>query len=187
MPTLVKSNLLYFYSMDHNPGLCLSNSCKEVKEHKKVVIPLIASLSTLVIVIVLVSLVIWRFKKKAGIDFMCISISLDLLMYLCHVCYEWTYVTPLFYKECQDILFKVKTALSTESRKKTAAKQKNPAFSYSEVLHITNNFETTIGEGGFGKVYLGTLKDDTLVAVKLLSPSSRQGYKEFQSEVRNKN
>ncbi|XP_072083744.1 receptor-like protein kinase At3g21340 isoform X5 [Arachis hypogaea] len=38
-------------------------------------------------------------------------------------------------------------------------------------------------EGGFGKVYLGLLQDHTQVAVKLLSVSSRQGYKEFQSEV----
>ncbi|KAL1293040.1 receptor-like protein kinase At3g21340 isoform X6 [Arachis hypogaea] len=38
-------------------------------------------------------------------------------------------------------------------------------------------------KGGFGKVYLGLLQDHTQVAVKLLSVSSRQGYKEFQSEV----
>ncbi|XP_054782632.1 putative leucine-rich repeat receptor-like serine/threonine-protein kinase At2g19230 [Prosopis cineraria] len=37
--------------------------------------------------------------------------------------------------------------------------------------------------GGFGKVYLGTLEDDTQVAVKLLSPTSRQGYREFQPEA----
>ncbi|XP_028763328.1 receptor-like protein kinase At5g59670 [Neltuma alba] len=60
---------------------------------------------------------------------------------------------------------------------------RNRAFSYSEVLEITNNFQNLIGEGGFGKVYLGTLKDNTQVAVKLLSQSSRQGHKEFRSEV----
>ncbi|XP_028754132.1 receptor-like protein kinase At3g21340 [Neltuma alba] len=60
---------------------------------------------------------------------------------------------------------------------------RNRAFSYSEVLKITNNFQNLIGEGGFGKVYLGTLKDNTQVAVKLLSHSSRQGHKEFRSEV----
>ncbi|XP_050285815.1 receptor-like protein kinase At3g21340 isoform X2 [Quercus robur] len=50
-------------------------------------------------------------------------------------------------------------------------------------MSITNNFETIIGGGGFGKVYLGKLKDEARVAVKLLSPSSKQGYKEFQVEV----
>lgn len=75
----------------------------------------------------------------------------------------------------------------TENQKKEALKQPSRVFSYSQVLQITNNFETAIGEGGFGKVYLGTLENDTQVAVKLLSASSRQGNREFQSEVRNEN
>jgi serine/threonine protein kinase len=49
---------------------------------------------------------------------------------------------------------------------------------------MTDNFKTIIGEGGFGKVYIGVLQNYTQVAVKILSPSSMQGYKEFQSEVR---
>lgn len=57
------------------------------------------------------------------------------------------------------------------------------AFSYSEIVSITENFKTIIGGGGFGKVFFGTLKDGTQVAIKLLSQSSRQGYKEFQAEV----
>jgi serine/threonine protein kinase len=57
------------------------------------------------------------------------------------------------------------------------------AFSYTEILNITDNFKTIIGEGGFGKVYLGVLQNRNQVAVKILSPSSMQGYKEFQSEV----
>ena len=77
--------------------------------------------------------------------------------------------------------------LPIKSQNTSILKQKNQAFSHSQVLRITNNFETILGEGGFGKVYLGTLEDDTQVAVKLLSPSSKQGYKEFQSEVRQKN
>ena len=62
-------------------------------------------------------------------------------------------------------------------------KSKNRAFTYNEVLSITDNFKNVIGEGGFGKVYLGILQDHTQVAVKLLSQSSMQGYKEFRSEV----
>ena len=61
---------------------------------------------------------------------------------------------------------------------------KHQAFSCIEILNITDNLKTIIGEGGFGKVYLGILQDHTEVAVKLLSPSSRQGYREFRSEVR---
>ena len=59
---------------------------------------------------------------------------------------------------------------------------KKRQFTYSEVLQITNNFQRILGRGGFGTVYHGYL-NDTEVAVKMLSPSSVQGYKEFQAEV----
>lgn len=63
-------------------------------------------------------------------------------------------------------------------------KSKNQGFSRAEVQGITNDFATEIGGGGFGKVYLGRLKDGTQVAVKLLSQTSQQGFDEFQSEVK---
>uniref|UniRef100_A0A7N2KXY8 non-specific serine/threonine protein kinase n=1 Tax=Quercus lobata TaxID=97700 RepID=A0A7N2KXY8_QUELO len=66
---------------------------------------------------------------------------------------------------------------------KSNIKSKNQHYSYSEVVSITNNFKTIIGEGGFGKVYLGKLRNETQVAVKLLSTSSNQGYKEFRAEA----
>ncbi|KAK2654542.1 hypothetical protein Ddye_014398 [Dipteronia dyeriana] len=59
---------------------------------------------------------------------------------------------------------------------------KNRKFSHSDIVRLTNNFQTIIGKGGFGSVYYGCL-DDTQVAVKMLSPSSIQGYKEFRAEV----
>ncbi|XP_042967729.1 putative leucine-rich repeat receptor-like serine/threonine-protein kinase At2g19230 [Carya illinoinensis] len=66
---------------------------------------------------------------------------------------------------------------------KSPIKSKNRQYSYSEVVKITNNFKNIIGKGGFGNVYLGKLKDETQVAVKFLSPSSNQGYKEFRAEA----
>ncbi|PON51005.1 Tyrosine-protein kinase [Trema orientale] len=59
---------------------------------------------------------------------------------------------------------------------------KKRQFTNSEVLKITNNFERILGKGGFGTVYHGFI-DDTQVAVKLLSPSSIQGYQQFQAEA----
>ncbi|XP_054782627.1 probable LRR receptor-like serine/threonine-protein kinase At1g05700 [Prosopis cineraria] len=74
---------------------------------------------------------------------------------------------------------KVDSTVST----KQASEPRNRAFSYSDVLEMTNNLQNLIGEGGFGKVYLGTLKNSTQVAVKLLSHLSVQGHREFRSEV----
>ncbi|KAJ0800994.1 putative protein kinase RLK-Pelle-L-LEC family [Helianthus annuus] len=60
-------------------------------------------------------------------------------------------------------------------------------FSYHELSHSTCNFAETekLGEGGFGGVYKGFLKDSGMyIAVKRVSKSSKQGIKEYASEVR---
>ncbi|KAK3232410.1 hypothetical protein Dsin_004291 [Dipteronia sinensis] len=59
------------------------------------------------------------------------------------------------------------------------------AFSYNELKTATNGFRSSnkIGEGGFGSVYKGRLEDGTVVAVKVLSVKSKQGEKEFVSEL----
>ncbi|KAK4590872.1 hypothetical protein RGQ29_021171 [Quercus rubra] len=59
---------------------------------------------------------------------------------------------------------------------------KNREFTYSDIQMITNNFEKLLGEGGFGKVYLGYV-DGNPVAVKMISQSAVEGYQQFHSEV----
>ncbi|XP_031132020.1 L-type lectin-domain containing receptor kinase IX.1-like [Ipomoea triloba] len=60
-------------------------------------------------------------------------------------------------------------------------------FSYSELATATNSFseEQKLGEGGFGGVYLGFLRDLNLeVAVKRVSSQSKQGIEQYASEVK---
>lgn len=59
-------------------------------------------------------------------------------------------------------------------------------FSLEELAKVTNKFEgEKLGEGGFGAVYRGYLRDlDTHVAVKRISKASKQGIKEYASEVK---
>ncbi len=47
-------------------------------------------------------------------------------------------------------------------------------FRLTDLSTATQQFNDVIGEGGFGKVYRGTLLDGTEVAVKRLDPLSLQ-------------
>ena len=60
-------------------------------------------------------------------------------------------------------------------------------FRYGELAIATDNFSDKhkLGEGGFGSVYRGFLKEMGLhVAIKRVSKGSKQGRKEYASEVR---
>ncbi|BAT88210.1 hypothetical protein LR48_Vigan09g139400 [Vigna angularis] len=59
------------------------------------------------------------------------------------------------------------------------------AFTYGELSSATNNFSISaqVGQGGYGKVYKGTLSDGTIVAIKRAQEGSLQGEKEFLTEI----
>ncbi|KAG6588041.1 Receptor-like serine/threonine-protein kinase ALE2 [Cucurbita argyrosperma subsp. argyrosperma] len=58
-------------------------------------------------------------------------------------------------------------------------------FSASDIERTTNNFDPSriLGEGGFGRVYSGTLEDGIEVAIKVLKRDDHQGGREFLAEV----
>ncbi|KAL3635961.1 Cysteine-rich receptor-like protein kinase 43 [Castilleja foliolosa] len=66
----------------------------------------------------------------------------------------------------------------------TAQEQRH--FSFEALVAATKNFHPTqkLGEGGFGPVFKGKLKDGRDVAVKRLSQRSGQGKTEFQNEAK---
>ncbi|XP_024932820.3 L-type lectin-domain containing receptor kinase IX.1 [Ziziphus jujuba] len=60
-------------------------------------------------------------------------------------------------------------------------------FSYDDLVTATMNFseEEKLGQGGFGWVYRGFLKNmNSYVAIKKISTKSQQGIKEYASEVK---
>lgn len=56
-------------------------------------------------------------------------------------------------------------------------------FSYKETKKATDNFNTIIGQGGFGTVYKGLFSDGLVAAVKMMNKVSEQGEDEFCREI----
>lgn len=77
----------------------------------------------------------------------------------------------------------ISPAVNAKSSVSSSIQTNKRKFTYSEVTNMTNNFQRVVGEGGFGIVYHGTLNGYEQVAVKVLSQSSTQGYKQFKAEV----
>ncbi|KAL9463564.1 hypothetical protein AB3S75_001386 [Citrus x aurantiifolia] len=140
---------------DGNPDLCRSASCK--KEKKKFVVPVVASVAS--VFVVLAALIgLWSLKRKKQLP------DPQILIWLVR-------------------LSSGRKVDANRNRSYESLDQSSRQFTYSEVLRMTNNFERVLGKGGFGTVYHGKLDNDE-VAVKMLSPSSSQGYKQFQAEVK---
>ncbi|KAF5478810.1 hypothetical protein F2P56_005340 [Juglans regia] len=56
-------------------------------------------------------------------------------------------------------------------------------YSYKDLQKATYNFTTLIGQGAFGPVYRAQMSTGETVAVKVLATDSKQGEKEFHTEV----
>ncbi|XP_026431699.1 rust resistance kinase Lr10-like isoform X2 [Papaver somniferum] len=55
-------------------------------------------------------------------------------------------------------------------------------YSYNDVKKMTNNFKEKLGQGGFGYVYKGALRDNRAVAIKILTSTKGDG-QDFINEV----
>ncbi|ONK81737.1 uncharacterized protein A4U43_C01F32370 [Asparagus officinalis] len=60
-----------------------------------------------------------------------------------------------------------------------------PLFSYEELVEATNGFDRSkeLGDGGYGTVYKGLLRDGRVVAVKRLYETSYKRVEQFMNEV----
>lgn len=52
-----------------------------------------------------------------------------------------------------------------------------------DIQKATQNFTTVLGQGSFGPVYKAVMLTGEVVAVKVLASDSKQGEREFQTEV----
>ncbi|RDX79840.1 Receptor-like serine/threonine-protein kinase SD1-8, partial [Mucuna pruriens] len=83
---------------------------------------------------------------------------------------------------------KIKEIINRIKGKNNESQQEDfklPLFDFVSIADATDHFSNhnKLGEGGFGPVYKGTLPDRQEIAVKRLSQTSGQGFKEFKNEV----
>ncbi|XP_075636014.1 LRR receptor-like serine/threonine-protein kinase IOS1 [Castanea sativa] len=141
-------------SVGENPNLCTSLSCEKKKNN--IIIPVVASaVGGLFILLLIAAATILIIKRRKQQDYVLIKSRI--------------------------ILGLVTVSFEVNNRSEQLESKKHQ-FTYADILRITNNFERVLGKGGFGIVYHGYL-DGSQVAVKMLSPSSVQGYKEFHTEA----
>ncbi|OWM76526.1 hypothetical protein CDL15_Pgr005490 [Punica granatum] len=155
-------------SLDGNPNLCRQDSnCNQDRSKKKnTVVPAVAAtVGSLALVFFLICAIVVIRKRRKKIE----EINTGSM--------EVTASKEPRSKEVSE------PSTGTGFNEGRLVIGKNRPFTSAEVLSITATFRTVIGEGGFGNVFLGTLDDGWKVAVKVLSQSSKQGYKEFQAEA----
>ncbi|XP_019160161.1 PREDICTED: LEAF RUST 10 DISEASE-RESISTANCE LOCUS RECEPTOR-LIKE PROTEIN KINASE-like 2.4 [Ipomoea nil] len=101
-----------------------------------------------------------------------------ILMFILLLCIT----KKLSFRSCIDWLTKIKKIEDVpeflESHGPLALKR----FSYTEIKKITDSFKHELGQGGFGSVYKGKLRNGSLVAVKVLKELRASG-EEFINEV----
>ncbi|KFK33982.1 hypothetical protein AALP_AA5G086500 [Arabis alpina] len=129
------------------------SSCVTEKKFTVKTVAIVSSVAILVIILVLVLIFVLKKKKTSNFEAL----------------------PPSSIKPSENVTSTDVSEILIETKRKR--------FTYSEVLEMTNNLETPLGKGGFGIVYHGDINGSQQVAVKLLSETSTQGYKEFKAEV----
>ncbi|XP_071732910.1 G-type lectin S-receptor-like serine/threonine-protein kinase At4g27290 [Rutidosis leptorrhynchoides] len=117
------------------------------------------------------------FSKKYGIHILLVASAIGLGFAVAYVCRKKK--IKLHMKGNRHAFHKMHATVHIDDLDEL------PYFSLNEIAEATDNFSISnkIGEGGFGPVYKGVLKDKREVAVKRLSETSHQGLDEFKNEV----
>ncbi|KAL3508751.1 hypothetical protein ACH5RR_028152 [Cinchona calisaya] len=89
---------------------------------------------------------------------------------------------------CFNLCFKRKASPArgtTDVEEEVSTIENARLYGYKELRIATKDFSPAnkIGEGGFGSVFKGRLKDGSLAAIKVLSAESNQGVREFLTEI----
>ncbi|XP_038713607.1 receptor kinase-like protein Xa21 isoform X3 [Tripterygium wilfordii] len=87
---------------------------------------------------------------------------------------------------CMLRAFKHKNKTSTLSSSESIQIPEHKLITYHELRHATNDFSEAnlLGIGSYGSVYMGTIFDGTVVAIKVLNPKADGAFKSFDAECK---
>ncbi|KAH8943060.1 hypothetical protein BDL97_13G029000 [Sphagnum fallax] len=98
----------------------------------------------------------------------------------------WLLMFQFFRRHGKPIITSSRITLKGNATENAALKVAGvKAFTFEELADITDQFDAkhVVGQGGYGKVYRGKLKDGQLVAIKRAEVGSLQGAHEFYTEI----
>ncbi|KAL3631353.1 hypothetical protein CASFOL_024337 [Castilleja foliolosa] len=148
------------YRCHHDGGKCLTNSmnvfhCARGKRRLLLIASTVSGAGVLLVVGFLASFILWQRKKRRNEDYL------------------------------------LSRNLSFDPSSKPDVEGKNtyfgiPIFSYTELEEATNSFDSSkeLGDGGFGTVYYGKLRDGREVAIKRLYEHNYRRVEQFMNEIK---
>ncbi|CAI9780712.1 unnamed protein product [Fraxinus pennsylvanica] len=154
-----------------------------VQKADLVIIGLSVGLAVGILVASLVFFAIYRHKKRAHL---CSVATLPLQTNGSGTIVESSASLPNFVtvKESEYLAKKPRRSWWNNLRKDQYVSTSGiPRYSYKDIQKATQNFTTVLGQGSFGPVYKATVPAGEVVAVKVLDSGSKQGEKEFHTEV----
>ncbi|CAE6184734.1 unnamed protein product [Arabidopsis arenosa] len=143
----------------------------EVGENKKTKIAVIVAVLVGVVLVGILALLLWRFKRKKDVSGAYCVKNTSVVVADINKSKE----TTSAFSGSVDIMIEGKAVNTSEL----------PVFCLNAIAVATNDFckDNELGRGGFGPVYKGVLEDGREIAVKRLSGKSGQGVDEFKNEI----
>jgi hypothetical protein len=156
-----------------NPGSVFSppldeqpaSTTSESKTKKTIIIAIGSGAGFLVVLTLVCCMILWKLRKPKRYP----------SYYRLSKCWCWCWCWP-----------EPDKGKSTRTRASSLPEELCRHFTLEEIKTATNNFqeELIIGVGGFGNVYKGIIDEGTMtVAIKRLNPESKQGLREFLTEI----
>ncbi|WOL17584.1 LEAF RUST 10 DISEASE-RESISTANCE LOCUS RECEPTOR-LIKE PROTEIN KINASE-like [Canna indica] len=123
-------------------------------------------------------------KLIIGIAVGCGSAVL-ILLFLCAILLYKLKKKQQYSSSSKSFFSYVSSNTSSKVLEKCSAHFQTHLFSYEELREATNNFDTSkeLGDGGFGTVYKGKLRDGRIVAVKRLYENNYRRVEQFRNEI----